>query len=66
MLCKEFLQVSDETRNIETNNEQSKLTELKMKVGDVIVKVTKRLGKLCKILLLAFYIVALLKYIKIK
>lgn len=41
-LCKEFLQVSPD--NTETNGEK-KAAETRMKIGDVIVKVTKRLGE---------------------
>ncbi|KAJ8726478.1 hypothetical protein PYW07_001176 [Mythimna separata] len=47
ILCKEFLQ--DRTmdqKDIRTNESQNKEAELRMKIGDVIVKVTKRLGEM--------------------
>ncbi|XP_047515686.1 transport and Golgi organization protein 6 [Pieris napi] len=42
VLCKEFLQVSTENIEISENNK----AELRMKIGDIVVKVTKRLGEL--------------------
>lgn len=45
VLCKEFLQTSREHGNIETKDSTNKTAELRMKTGDVIVKVTKRLGE---------------------
>lgn len=44
VLCNEFLQGSTKD-SIVTNEDQSRAAELRMKVGDIIVKVTKRLGK---------------------
>lgn len=44
VLCKEFLKVSNQGA-LETKESQNKLAELRMKIGDIIVKVTKRLGK---------------------
>lgn len=49
VLCKEFLQVSTEQENVFTKEYQNRVVELRMKVGDIIVKVTKRLGKKSKI-----------------
>lgn len=48
VLCKEFLQISSTDTNLETKTDQNKIAELRMKIGDVIVKVTKRLGK-CRV-----------------
>lgn len=45
VLCREFLQTSIDNANIQTNFDQNKIAELRMKIGDIIVKVTKRLGK---------------------
>lgn len=45
ILCKEFLQVSTEQDYIVTKEDQNRVAELRMKVGDIIVKVTKRLGE---------------------
>ncbi|CAH4006327.1 unnamed protein product [Pieris brassicae] len=42
VLCKEFLQISTENIEISENNK----AELRMKIGDIVVKVTKRLGEL--------------------
>ncbi|KAJ0181977.1 hypothetical protein K1T71_002699 [Dendrolimus kikuchii] len=46
VLCKEFLQVSNENTSIDTSDAENNLAKLKMKVGDVIVKVTKRIGEM--------------------
>lgn len=46
VLCKEYLEMSLKTSHIETQDNQNKQAELRMKIGDIIVKVTKRLGKL--------------------
>ncbi|KAL0849369.1 hypothetical protein ABMA28_013675 [Loxostege sticticalis] len=46
VLCKEFLQISSTDTNLETKTDQNKIAELRMKIGDVIVKVTKRLGEM--------------------
>ncbi|XP_013201218.2 transport and Golgi organization protein 6 [Amyelois transitella] len=45
VLCKEFLQMSNED-GLQTKENQNKIAELKMKIGDIIVKVTKRLGEM--------------------
>ncbi|KAJ2953748.1 hypothetical protein O0L34_g1375 [Tuta absoluta] len=46
ILCKEFLQVAINQRDIQTNVDQNRMAELRMKIGDIIVKVTKRLGEM--------------------
>ncbi|XP_049867683.1 transport and Golgi organization protein 6 [Pectinophora gossypiella] len=46
VLCKEFLQLTSELKSIETKDDQNKTAEMRMKIGDVIVKVTKRLGEM--------------------
>ncbi|XP_026324072.1 transport and Golgi organization protein 6 isoform X2 [Hyposmocoma kahamanoa] len=46
ILCKEFLQGPTEQDSIVTNEDQNRAAELRMKVGDIIVKVTKRLGEM--------------------
>lgn len=47
ILCKEFLQdQAAKEGNIETNESLNRDAELRMKIGDVIVKVTKRLGEM--------------------
>ncbi|XP_022820387.1 transport and Golgi organization protein 6 [Spodoptera litura] len=47
ILCKEFLQDQIAKQgNIETHESQNRDAELRMKIGDVIVKVTKRLGEM--------------------
>ncbi|XP_053613265.1 transport and Golgi organization protein 6 homolog [Plodia interpunctella] len=43
VLCKEFLQMSIED-GLQSKDDQNKIAELRMKIGDIIVKVTKRLG----------------------
>lgn len=45
VLCKEFLQLSNQT-DIQSEESQNKVAELRMKIGDIIVKVTKRLGEM--------------------
>ncbi|XP_038211438.1 transport and Golgi organization protein 6 [Zerene cesonia] len=45
LLCKEFLQISSK-RVVETQEDQNKIAELRMKIGDIIVKVTRRLGEM--------------------
>lgn len=45
ILCKEFLQDQAAKDGVETNESLNRDAELRMKIGDVIVKVTKRLGK---------------------
>ncbi|CAG9566732.1 unnamed protein product [Danaus chrysippus] len=42
-LCKEYLEISSDIRNKESENQSA---ELRMKIGDVIVKVTRRLGEM--------------------
>ncbi|XP_022122240.2 transport and Golgi organization protein 6 [Pieris rapae] len=42
VLCKEFLQVSTENIEMSENNK----ADLRMKIGDIVVKVTKQLGEL--------------------
>ncbi|KAI5632173.1 transport and Golgi organization protein 6 [Phthorimaea operculella] len=46
VLCKEFLQVSSDQKDIQTSGDQNRVAELRMKIGDIIVKVTKRLGEM--------------------
>ncbi|KAF9415969.1 hypothetical protein HW555_006601 [Spodoptera exigua] len=48
ILCKEFLQdqITAKDGNIQTGESQNRDAELRMKIGDVIVKVTKRLGEM--------------------
>ncbi|CAB3250246.1 unnamed protein product [Arctia plantaginis] len=48
MLCKEFLQISNQGA-LETKDSQDKIAELRMKIGDIIVKVTKRLGEMAAV-----------------
>ncbi|XP_032529892.2 transport and Golgi organization protein 6 [Danaus plexippus] len=43
ILCREYLEVSPDIRNNESENQNA---ELRMKIGDVIVKVTRRLGEM--------------------
>ncbi|XP_045490800.1 transport and Golgi organization protein 6 [Colias croceus] len=45
LLCKEFLQISSK-KVIETQEDQYKIAELRMKIGDIVVKVTRRLGEM--------------------
>ncbi|XP_023952997.2 transport and Golgi organization protein 6 [Bicyclus anynana] len=45
VLCKEYLNVSTEL-SIESKENQNKAAELRMKIGDIIVKVIKRLGEM--------------------
>ncbi|XP_072936864.1 transport and Golgi organization protein 6 homolog [Epargyreus clarus] len=45
VLCREFLQISRK-HDIQTNQSENSVAELRMKVGDIIVKVTKRLGEM--------------------
>ncbi|CAK1602966.1 unnamed protein product [Parnassius mnemosyne] len=47
VLCREFLNISTQIVDVETSEMQNKIQELRMKVGDIIVKVTKRLGDMC-------------------
>ncbi|XP_028041997.1 transport and Golgi organization protein 6 [Bombyx mandarina] len=44
VLCKEFLKQVSEQNQIVTQEVENKIAELRMKIGDVIVQVTKRLG----------------------
>ncbi|CAH0725994.1 unnamed protein product, partial [Brenthis ino] len=44
-LCKEYLEISLET-SIDTQENHKKVAELRMKLGDIIVKVTRRLGEI--------------------
>ncbi|KPJ06433.1 Transmembrane and coiled-coil domain-containing protein 7 [Papilio machaon] len=44
VLCKEFLNISTTFGSIETREMQNKTQEMRLKIGDIIVKVTKRLG----------------------
>ncbi|XP_047545076.1 transport and Golgi organization protein 6 homolog [Vanessa atalanta] len=46
VLCKEFLEISDEQKNIVTTESQNRTAELRMKIGDIIVKVTRKLGEM--------------------
>ncbi|RVE54172.1 hypothetical protein evm_001295 [Chilo suppressalis] len=46
VLCKEFLQVNTDLGNIHAKDAENRLSELRMKIGDVIVKVTKKLGEM--------------------
>ncbi|XP_045762216.1 transport and Golgi organization protein 6 [Maniola jurtina] len=46
VLCKEYLDISTELNNIESKENRNRAAELRMKIGDVIVKVTKRLGEM--------------------
>ncbi|XP_026727035.1 transport and Golgi organization protein 6 homolog [Trichoplusia ni] len=46
VLCKEFLQNSLEQDNVETKESQNRAAELRMKIGDIIVKVTRKLGEM--------------------
>lgn len=45
ILCNEFLQVSTAQDSVVTKEDENRVAELRMKVGDIIVKVTKKLGK---------------------
>lgn len=45
VLCKEFLNVLDEEPGLQTKEAQNQVAELRLKVGDIIVKITKRLGE---------------------
>lgn len=45
-LCKEFLYVSNQQIKLLTAEHQNKIIELRLKVGDIIVKVIKKLGQL--------------------
>lgn len=46
VLCREFIQISDQPAYIQTSKDQNSLAELKMKIGDIIVKVTRKLGEM--------------------
>ncbi|CAG9784287.1 unnamed protein product [Diatraea saccharalis] len=46
VLCKEFLQVTSDLGDIHTVDGENKVSQLRMKIGDVIVKVTKKLGEM--------------------
>ncbi|CAH2239913.1 jg2648 [Pararge aegeria aegeria] len=46
VLCKEYLNVSIDHHNIESKENENKAAELRMKIGDIIVKVTKRLNEM--------------------
>ncbi|XP_063838572.1 transport and Golgi organization protein 6 [Ostrinia nubilalis] len=46
VLCKEFLEISINDQDVATKTDQNKIAELRMKIGDIIVKVTRRLGEL--------------------
>ncbi|CAD0196045.1 unnamed protein product [Chrysodeixis includens] len=45
VLCKEFVQ-NMEQESIETKDSQNRAADLRMKIGDVIVKVTRKLGEM--------------------
>ncbi|XP_047987485.1 transport and Golgi organization protein 6 [Leguminivora glycinivorella] len=45
VLCKEFIQIADQP-HIQTTKDQNSSAELKMKIGDIIVKVTRKLGEI--------------------
>lgn len=45
VLCREFLNISIQSVDVETKQIENSIHELRMKIGDVIVKVTKRLGE---------------------
>lgn len=55
VLCREFLNISMQSADIETKEIENRIHELRMKIGDIIVKVTKRLGE-------SFVFFFLLKY----
>ncbi|XP_046961510.1 transport and Golgi organization protein 6 [Vanessa cardui] len=46
VLCKEFLENSNEQGNIVTTESQNRTAETRMKIGDIIVKVTRKLGEM--------------------
>ncbi|KAG7311365.1 hypothetical protein JYU34_002404 [Plutella xylostella] len=46
VLCKEFLQVASQQNSPDSEDSLNKVAELRMKVGDIVVKVTKRLGEM--------------------
>ncbi|CAH2104448.1 unnamed protein product [Euphydryas editha] len=45
LLCREFLYVSNQQVKILTTENQNKVTEFRLKIGDIIVKVIKKLGE---------------------
>ncbi|XP_075992484.1 transport and golgi organization 6 [Anticarsia gemmatalis] len=49
VLCKEFLEASSQKTDIETKESQNRTAELKMKIGDVVVKVTRKLGEMASV-----------------
>lgn len=44
LLCKQFLNQLEEHKVIETSKELNRTTEMRLKVGDIIVKLIKQLG----------------------
>ncbi|XP_063376485.1 transport and Golgi organization protein 6 [Cydia fagiglandana] len=46
VLCREFIQIPDQPAHIQTSKDQNSSAELKMKIGDIIVKVTRNLGEM--------------------
>ncbi|GBP88736.1 Transport and Golgi organization protein 6 homolog [Eumeta japonica] len=49
VLCKEFLDISSEKTDADTEKNQHKISEIRMKIGDTIVKITKKLGEMAVI-----------------
>lgn len=45
VLCKEYLNITNEPNDVGSEENRNKAAEIRMKIGDVIVKVTRKLGE---------------------
>lgn len=66
VLCREFLNVSIQSFDVETKQIENSVHELRMKIGDVIVKVTKRLGEYIYKTSFYFYLFFLYDFVQCK